>query len=120
MYAKLYGEIEGAAAQLSQASLEEKPRPPSKKQKQRQIIVKITDRNKRKHVTTISGLDMYEVDIKKLSKECSKKFACSSSVNKNAEGKEEVIIQGDVGDGVIKLLTDNYKVPEDEITRKEK
>ena len=48
----------------------------------------------------ISGLEVFEIDMKKLSKTFASKFATGCSISKNAEKKEEVIVQGDLADEV--------------------
>lgn len=62
------------------------------------IIIKRIERNKRKHIISISGLEIFEIDTKKLSKTFASKFATGTSVVKNAEKKDEILIQGDVSD----------------------
>ena len=72
------------------------------------IIIKKIERTKRKKVVSISGLEVFEIDIKKLSKTFSSKFATGCSVVKNAEKKDDIVIQGDLGDEceeyILKLL----------------
>ncbi|KAI5288339.1 Translation machinery-associated protein 22 [Ascosphaera aggregata] len=83
------------------------------------IHIKRVERNKRKHVTVVSGLEAFGLDIKKVAKEFGKKFATGSSVTKATAGggsKEEITIQGDVSDDIYDWLVDNYKqIPEDNI-----
>ncbi|RCK59054.1 Translation machinery-associated protein 22 [Candida viswanathii] len=62
------------------------------------ITIKRIERNKRKHIISISGLEIFEIDTKKLSKTFASKFATGTSVVKNAEKKDEILIQGDVSD----------------------
>ncbi|ODV93861.1 hypothetical protein PACTADRAFT_4760 [Pachysolen tannophilus NRRL Y-2460] len=69
------------------------------------VLIKRIERTKRKHVIAVSGLEVFNVDMKKLAKTFASKFATGASVTKNAEKKEEIIIQGDVGDAVEKYLT---------------
>ncbi|KZZ97119.1 Density-regulated protein DRP1 [Ascosphaera apis ARSEF 7405] len=83
------------------------------------VYIKRVERNKRKHVTVVSGLENHGLDIKKVAKEFGKKFATGSSVTKATAGggsKEEITIQGDVSDDIYDWLVDNYKqIPEDNI-----
>ncbi|EER35332.1 conserved hypothetical protein [Candida tropicalis MYA-3404] len=65
---------------------------------QSKITIKRIERNKRKHIISISGLEIFEIDTKKLSKTFASKFATGTSVVKNAEKKDEILIQGDVSD----------------------
>ncbi|RKP33064.1 eIF1-like protein, partial [Metschnikowia bicuspidata] len=62
------------------------------------IVIKRMERNRRKHIISISGLEVLNVDIKKLAKTFALKFSTGASVTKNAEKKDEVLVQGDVGD----------------------
>lgn len=62
------------------------------------IVIKRIERNRRKHIISINGLEVLNVDIKKLAKTFASKFATGASVTKNAEKKDEVLVQGDVSD----------------------
>lgn len=75
------------------------------------------ERNKRKYVTCITGLEAFDLDLKKVAKDFGKKFATGSSVTKLAGGLgEEIVVQGDVSDDVEEFILENYKgVPEDNI-----
>ncbi len=50
-------------------------------------------RNKKKCITTISGLDLFGVKLSEASKMFGKKFASGASITKNAEGKEQIDCQ---------------------------
>ncbi|KAG7665153.1 TMA22 [[Candida] subhashii] len=62
------------------------------------VVIKRIERNKRKHIISISGLEVFNLDSKKLAKTFASKFATGASVTKNAEKKDEILIQGDVSD----------------------
>lgn len=80
------------------------------------VLIKRVERNKRKYVTVISGLEEHGLDLKKLAKELGKKFATGSSVTKTASGGEEITVQGDVSDDVYDWLTEKYvDIPEENI-----
>jgi density-regulated protein len=80
------------------------------------VLIKRVERNKRKYVTTISGLEEHGLDLKKIAKELGKKFATGSSVTKTASGGEEITVQGDVSDDVYDWLTEKYvDIPEENI-----
>ncbi|SCU79127.1 LAFA_0B00914g1_1 [Lachancea sp. 'fantastica'] len=64
------------------------------------VIIKREARTKRKSMVAISGLEVFEIDMKKLAKTFASKFATGCSVSKNAEKKEEIVIQGDLADEV--------------------
>ena len=80
------------------------------------VLIKRVERNKRKYVTVVSGLEEHGLDLKKMAKELGKKFATGSSVTKTASGGEEITVQGDVSDDIYDLLTEKYQeIPEDNI-----
>lgn len=80
------------------------------------VLIKRVERNKRKYVTVVSGLEEHGLDLKKMGKELGKKFATGSSVTKTASGGEEITIQGDVSDDIYDWLTEKYpEIPEDNI-----
>lgn len=74
------------------------------------------ERNKRKYVTAVSGLEAFGLDNKKVAKDFGKKFATGSSVTKLPSGGEEIVVQGDVSDEIEEFILEKYKsVPEDNI-----
>ncbi|KAL7628145.1 Translation machinery-associated protein 22 [Parahypoxylon ruwenzoriense] len=80
------------------------------------ITIKRVERNKRKFVTAVSGLEAFGLDLKKVAKEFGKKFATGSSVTKVPSGGEEIVVQGDVSDEIEEFLLEKYKdIPEDNI-----
>ncbi|KAE8355863.1 translation machinery-associated protein 22 [Aspergillus coremiiformis] len=78
------------------------------------VQIKRVERNKRKHVTVIAGLEVYGLENKKVAKELGKKFATGSSVTRSAAGNEEITVQGDVSDDVQDWLLEVYgkEIPE--------
>ncbi|CAG8698448.1 15729_t:CDS:2 [Cetraspora pellucida] len=97
-----------------------------KKMSSKVIITRIA-RNKRKCVTNVFGLENFDIDLKKAAKSFATKFACGSSVVKNNQGNDEIVVQGDVSDDLfdfiletwpdvcIKNFAFNVGVPEDNI-----
>ena len=81
------------------------------------IIIKRVERNKRKYVTAVSGLEAFGLELKKVSKDFGKKFATGSSVTKTASGGEEIVVQGDVSTEIEDFLLEKYGdlVPGDNI-----
>ncbi|KAK2811984.1 Translation machinery-associated protein 22 [Emmonsiellopsis sp. PD_5] len=90
------------------------------------VQIKRVERNKRKYVTVISGLEAHGLENKKIAKELGKKFATGSSVTKAVSGVaataqggsgEEITVQGDVSDDVFEWLMEIYGgvVPEDNV-----
>ncbi|KAF2718798.1 density-regulated protein DRP1 [Polychaeton citri CBS 116435] len=68
----------------------------SEKRATSKIIIKRVERNKRKFVTEVSGLEQFGLELKKVAKEFGKKFATGSSVTKAPGGGEEITVQGDL------------------------
>jgi len=127
MYQKLHGGDGTSAATESTLSLEKQQKIESDlqklqlKQEQKEerelqkklnskVIIKRIERNKRKHIISITGLEVFEIDMKKLAKTFASKFATGASVGKTADKKEEILVQGDVSDEakvyIEKLLQD--------------
>ncbi|KXH39541.1 translation machinery-associated protein 22 [Colletotrichum nymphaeae SA-01] len=80
------------------------------------VTIKRIERNKRKYVTSVSGLESFGLENKKVAKEFGKKFATGSSVTKTPSGSEEIVVQGDVSDEIEEFLLEKYKeIPEDNI-----
>ncbi|OCB86914.1 hypothetical protein A7U60_g6088 [Sanghuangporus baumii] len=90
-----------------------------KKLQESQVIIKRIERNRRKFVTSIYGLEVFGIDLKKAAKFFGKKFATGSSVTKNLQGKDEIVIQGDVSDEIMDMVSDKVdflaSVPEDNV-----
>lgn len=121
LFDKLYSEDALAAAtsslsvekeeKISQDLLKKQEKEERKQERELQkklaskVLVKRIERTKKKHVIAIAGLEIFDVDMKKLAKTFASKFATGASVTKNAEKKDEIIIQGDVGDEVEQYLT---------------
>lgn len=91
------------------------------------MLTKIA-RTKRKTAVAVTGLEVFEIDMKKLAKTFASKFATGCSVTKNVEKKEELVVQGDVADEVEAYITgllkekglDNIKVEVVEEKKKKK
>jgi density-regulated protein len=99
-------------AKAQQAAERETERKASSK-----IQIKRVERNKRKFVTVVIGLEAHGLELKKVAKELGKKFATGSSVTKSPAGVEEITVQGDVSDDLFEWLVDVHgdKVPEDNV-----
>jgi density-regulated protein DRP1 len=78
------------------------------------VLVKRVERNKRKYVTVIMGLEVFGLENKKIAKDLGKKFATGSSMTRSPSGAEEITVQGDVSDDVREWLLEVHgdKVPE--------
>ncbi|AET41195.1 Tma22p Ecym_7369 [Eremothecium cymbalariae DBVPG len=127
LYTKLYGDVEAegegevadvtgklAKSSIGEAREEElekklqklQAKEESKEQRElakklsSKVVIRREARTKKKCMIAISGLEVFEIDMKKLAKTFASKFATGCSVSKNIEKKEEVIVQGDIADGV--------------------
>jgi translation initiation factor 1 (eIF-1/SUI1) len=45
-----------------------------------------------------------DIELKKAAKFLAQKFATGASVTKNAQGQDEIVVQGDVSDDVLELI----------------
>ncbi|KAK4056296.1 Translation machinery-associated protein 22 [Microbotryomycetes sp. JL221] len=122
LYAKFYSEeaLEDKLANLTVDQRENLEKELAKKEKKEsakaekeakrvaaaKVIIKRSERNKRKFVTSLHGLDAFGIDMKKAAKLFANKFATGASVNKNQQGEEEIVIQGDVSDEVEEMILD--------------
>jgi len=81
------------------------------------VQIRRVERNKRKYVTAVAGLELFGLDLKRVSKDFGKKFATGSSVTKTASGGEEIVVQGDVSEEIEEFLLEKYEgvIPEDNI-----
>ncbi|KAG9317902.1 density-regulated protein DRP1 [Chiua virens] len=75
-----------------------------KKKMASQVSIRRIERNKRKFVTAIHGLEAFDVELKKVAKFLAQKFATGASVTKNPQGQDEIVVQGDVADEVLELI----------------
>ncbi|KAG0267476.1 Translation machinery-associated protein 22 [Mortierella polycephala] len=127
LYSILYNTLED---HLASASLgDDRPEEDRKKAKeaakiekkiqqkmQSKVLIKRIERTKRKCVTCVFGLENFDVDLKKAAKLFANKFACGSSVTKNNQGNDEIVVQGDVSDEIFDLILEHWPiVPEDNI-----
>jgi density-regulated protein DRP1 len=114
--------------QKKQAKEEAKQERELQKKLQSKVLIKRIERTKRKYAVAISGLEVFDIDMKKLAKTFASKFATGCSVTKNAEKKEEIVVQGDVAEAVEEYITgllkekglDNIKVEQVEEKKKKK
>ena len=83
------------------------------------VIIKRIERGKRKYVTAVANLQAFDVDIKKAAKTLANKFARGASVSKTVEGKDEIVVQGDLVDEIEEFLVEQYNVSEDQIVIRE-
>lgn len=73
---------------------EDDPATGGKKKADSLIHIRIQQRNGRKTLTTVQGIDQ-QYDLKKIVKACKKEFACNGTVVDHAEYGEVIQLQGD-------------------------
>lgn len=56
-----------------------------------EIVIELNNRNKKKHITVVKGLDAFDVDTAAAAKTFGKKFACGSALKKAQDGQPESI-----------------------------
>ncbi|CAN0011648.1 unnamed protein product [Heterosigma akashiwo] len=75
-------------------------------------VISLSTRNRRKYITTITGLDSFPgVKLKVAAKACGRKFASGAAVNTTPSGEKEIVIQGDVVYDVPNLLEGEFQIP---------
>jgi density-regulated protein len=79
-----------------------------KKKQKAHVVIETNVRNKKKCITTVTGLDSFGVKLSEASKLFGKKFASGASVVKTADGKEQIDIQGDFLSQVAELIIKEY------------
>eukprot|EP00983_Pelagomonas_calceolata_P000462 15710-Pelagomonas_calceolata.AAC.1 len=57
------------------------------------VVIDVNTRNKKKMITTVTGLELFGVKLAEASKLFGKKFACGCSVTKSATGTEQIDMQ---------------------------
>ncbi|KIV99503.1 uncharacterized protein PV09_08808 [Verruconis gallopava] len=132
MHAKLYSE-EVLAQNLSSLSVKAQERAAkdaskkaakaanaeereAEKRASSKVQIKRIERNKRKYITCVQGLENFGFDLKKVAKDFGKKFATGSSVTKVPSGGEEITVQGDVAYDIEEFILDAFKdIPEDNV-----
>ncbi|KAJ3034162.1 Translation machinery-associated protein 22 [Rhizophlyctis rosea] len=106
------GEGEKKAPKVKESAAEKE----RKKKLASHVIINRIERTKRKRVITVTGLENFDVDLKKAAKLFATKFACGASVTKNPQGQDEIVVQGDVQDDIYDLVRETWpQVPEEQI-----
>ena len=103
-YPEFYARLKGDLS-LDKLKISDKP---VKKKEVPKVIIKRSERNRRKCVTCILGLEHYQVDLKKAAKLFANKFATGSSVSKNNQGLDEIVVQGDLQNEIFDLIMETW------------
>jgi len=126
-FPQYYPELSGVSLEDAKKTAEaagekskEKLLPGGKKKRELspRVTIKKLTRGGRKCVTTVTGLDGFDVNLQEVAKLFKKKFACGASVEKGEAGQpDSVDIQGDVEYDIVELLEKEYSnIPADKIT----
>ena len=111
-----------AASAEGGASGEGAPPPPQskkekKKQQETEIVIELNNRNKKKHITIVTGLEHFDVDTQSAAKLFGKKFACGSALKKGEAGKpDQIEIQGSCVAALPAFIVDKLKMSMDNIS----
>ena len=73
----------------------------------RKIHIRYQQRNKRKGMTIIEGLDN-NIELKSFVKEIKKKFCCAGTIKEDEENQIIIQFQGDHREVIKKMLVENY------------
>jgi density-regulated protein DRP1 len=79
-----------------------------KKGKEQHILIELSKRGKKKHVTYVFNLEKFGLNLKDVAKVFSKKFACSSTVTKEDNGQEGITLTGEFGYEIVDFLVEKY------------
>lgn len=109
------GEASSGAGSKSGGSGEKKTKKAKKSGKkgkgEPKVLISRKDRNKRKYVTIVAGLEDFPgIKMKQASKALGKKFSCGASVSNTATGGKEIDIQGDVQYDLPAILVEKFDV----------
>jgi density-regulated protein DRP1 len=108
---------EGEEKKAEPAKVEEEKKEQKEKKHKKitdKIHIKNTKRSKRKAVTVIKNIEKFGLDMKEVSKMLSKKFACSSSVSKDEENKDSIVMTGEFEDDLKDFLMEKFKTLKEE------
>ncbi|EKX39855.1 hypothetical protein GUITHDRAFT_88975 [Guillardia theta CCMP2712] len=110
-------EQEGVAAAASGGDAKEaepkvKELPGGKKVKEpaKEVWLSSKQRQKRKFVCTVRGLELFGIKLPDACKIFKKKFSTGAAVTETADNKEEIEIQGDVKDDLVSVIVKEFKI----------
>ncbi|EIE84043.1 hypothetical protein RO3G_08748 [Rhizopus delemar RA 99-880] len=88
------------------------------KDKSAKLEAKLEREIKKKMASRVIIKHIFGVDLKKAAKMFANRFACGSSVAKNNQGQDEIVVQGDFSDELYQLILSNWpNVPEENIDK---
>jgi len=83
------------------------------------IVITRKDRGRGKSVTSIKGLEAFDIKLKDAASALGKKFGAGATVSKDAGGVQTVDVQGDMTEELPELLAALYGIPEEAILVKD-
>jgi len=85
-----------------------------KKKPPAQVVIELTSRNKKKHITCVRGLEAFGVDMADAAKPMGKKFASGSAFQKGKHGQpDQIEIQGNFIEELPAFLLAKFKISEE-------
>lgn len=90
-----------------------------KKKPDQCVLVQVKKRSGKKVVTIIQGLDFYGVNLKDITRDFKKRFCCGCGIVETPGELDAVEVQGDVAAQLAEMLPKQYKIPVNEIFKKE-
>jgi density-regulated protein len=83
------------------------------------VVITRKDRGRGKSVTSIRGLEAFDLKLKDVASALGKKFGAGATVGKDATGVSTVDVQGDMTEELPDVLTALYGIPEEAILVKD-
>jgi density-regulated protein len=80
----------------------------AKKPKAKEVVITRATRQRKKAITSVEGLELFNVKLADAAKVFGKKYACGASVVTNPSQKEQIDIQGDVQEVIPDLILKQY------------
>lgn len=80
------------------------------------VHIRVQQRNGRKCITTVQGIDP-AIDLKKILKVVKKKHCCNGTVVEDEDMGHVLQLQGDQRDAMVEFLTENEIVSKDKIKK---
>ena len=71
------------------------------------IHLRVQQRNGRKCITTVEGLDSLDIDLKKILKRFKKRFSCNGAIQESEKKKKILQLSGDQRKGISDFLSKN-------------
>lgn len=107
-----------AAQAVDKGKVKELPGGKKKREASPSIQIKKLSRGGRKCVTSVAGLELFNVKLDDAAKKFKKKFSCGCAVVKDANGGGDTVdIQGDFEEEVIDMCEADYKIPRSKVER---